>query len=103
MTFETLAGYLWQKETKTTTLPEKKPFLGESNGVGIYLLYNGILGDNAPESGNVLTRKLMKSLLAQYPHKGPKIVYGNAVAGITAQELEAAQITFKQIPYDVRG
>ena len=103
VTFETLAGYLWQKETKTTTLPEKKPFLGESNGVGIYLLYNGILGDNAPESGNVLTRKLMKSLLAQYPHKGPKIVYGNAVAGITAQELEAAQITFKQIPYDVRG
>ena len=103
VTFETLAGYLWQKETKTTTLPEKKPFLGEFNGVGIYLLYNGILGNNVLESGNVLTRKLMKSLLAQYPHQGPKIIYADAVAGITAQELEANQITFKQIPYDVRG
>lgn len=103
VTFATLAAYLWQKETRTTTVPQKAPFLGAANGVGIYLLYNGILGDKAPASGNVLTRKLMKSLLADYPHEGPKIIYADAVVGITPRELEAAEITFKQIPYDVRG
>ena len=103
VTFATLAAYLWQKETRTTTVPQKAPFLGAANGVGIYLLYNGILGDKAPASGNVLTRKLMKSLLADYPHEGPKIIYADAVVGITPRELEAAKITFKQIPYDVRG
>ena len=103
VTFETLSAYLWQKETRTTTVPQKAPFLGAANGVGIYLLYNGILGDKAPASGNVLTRKLMKSLLADYPYEGPKIIYADAVIGITPRELEAAQITFKQIPYDVRG
>ena len=103
VTFDTLSAYLWQKETRTTTVPQKAPFLGAANGVGIYLLYNGILGDKAPASGNVLTRKLMKSLLADYPYEGPKIIYADAVVGITPRELEAAQITFKQIPYDVRG
>lgn len=103
VTFETLSAYLWQKETRTTTVPQKAPFLGAANGVGIYLLYNGILGDKAPASGNVLTRKLMKSLLADYPYEGPKIIYADAVVSITPRELEAAQITFKQIPYDIRG
>lgn len=103
VTFATLAAYLWQKETRTTTVPRKAPFLGAANGVGIYLLYNGILGDKTPASGNVLTRKLMKSLLTEYPHEGPKIIYADAVVGITPRELEAAEITFKQIPYDVRG
>lgn len=103
VTFETLAAYLWQKETRSTTVPAKKPFLGELKGVGIYLLYNGILGDNALDSGNLLTRKLLRSLLDEYPHDGPKVIYADAVIGISPRELSAANITFKQIPYDIRG
>ena len=72
--FKTLAAYLWQSETGTAGTFDKKPFLGSKDGVGFYLLYNGVLGDLRPEAGNVLTPKLLKSLLEQYPHDGPKTI-----------------------------
>ena len=102
VTFETLAAYVWQCETGCAGTPEKKPLLGVKEGVGIYLLYNGVLGDTRPESGNVLTLELLESLLAQHPHDGPKVIYAEAMIGIDDLELREMQITFKQIPYDIR-
>ncbi len=43
--FETLAAYIWQKETNTVTVPSKSPYLGTTDEVSIFLLYNGVLGD----------------------------------------------------------
>lgn len=102
VTFETLASYVWQCETGCAGTPEKKPLLGVREGVGIYLLYNGVLGDKRPEAGNVLTPELLESLLVQYPHDGPKVIYAEAMIGIDDLELRERQIAFKQIPYDIR-
>jgi adenine-specific DNA-methyltransferase len=50
----------------------KSPFLGECRGVGIYLLFNGILGDKSANGGNILTR----SVLGQLPKfDGQKVIY----------------------------
>lgn len=102
VTFETLAAYVWQCETGCAGTPEKKPLLGVKDGVGIYLLYNGVLGDKRPEAGNVLTPELLESLMTQYPHDGPKVIYAEAMIGIDDLELREMQISFKQIPYDIR-
>lgn len=101
--FKTLAAYLWQSETGTSGTFDKKPFLGSKDGVGLYLLYNGVLGDMRPEGGNVLTLKLLQNLLEQYPHDGPKTIYAEAMIGLDPLELRAKQVTFKQIPYDIRS
>lgn len=100
--FETLAAYVWQTETGCVGSLEKKPFLGEKNGVGVYLLYNGVLGDKRPESGNVLTPELLKDLLTQYPHNGSKVIYAEAMIGLDELELREQKVVFKQIPYDIR-
>jgi hypothetical protein len=74
------------------------PLLGVYNGTAIYLLFNGILGDKRPTAGNVLTSK---TLAALPPHDGPKVVYGDGCR-LGAMRLKREQITFKQLPYDVR-
>ena len=102
VTFETLAAYVWQCETGCAGNPDKKPFLGVKDDVGVYLLYNGVLGDKRPESGNVLTPELLEDLLTRYPHDGPKAIYAEAMIGIDELELRAKNISFKQIPYDIR-
>lgn len=99
--FKTLASYVWQSETGEPSTPAFSPFLGEFNGVGYYLLYNGVLGDKKPEAGNVLTFGLMESLLEEHPFDGPKVIYAEACGGISALELREKQITFKQIPTDI--
>ncbi len=74
------------------------PLVGVCNGVGIYLLFNGILGDKTSNGGNVLTR----ALLAKLPtHQGPKVIYG-AGCLIGPERLRAEQITFRQTPYEVK-
>src|SRR5690606_13728973 len=55
--------------------PAAAPFLGAASGVGVYLLYNGVLKDETEHGGNVLTRALLDNLP---PHDGPRIVYGAA-------------------------
>ncbi|MCC8468735.1 DNA methyltransferase, partial [Xanthomonas phaseoli] len=47
--FEHLAAHVWFAETgiARSTRASKKPFLGEHRGVGYYLLFNGILGDES--------------------------------------------------------
>ena len=76
----------------------KTPFLGASNGIGIYLLYNGILGDESEDGGNVLTRDVLVKLPK---HDGTKIIYGNGCL-LGSTRLDRENIIFRQIPYEVR-
>ncbi|KAF0221141.1 MAG: DNA methylase N-4/N-6 domain-containing [Geobacteraceae bacterium] len=77
----------------------KSPFLGVSNGIGIYLLYNGILGDKTDDGGNVLTQKVLASLA---PHDGTRIIYGNGCL-IGDAFMRRNNIIFRQIPYEVKA
>jgi adenine-specific DNA-methyltransferase len=98
--FDALAAHIWFAETRSPKPPaEKSPFLGLHNGVAYYLLYNGILGDRRPQGGNVLTSKVLELLP---PHDGPKVIYGETTR-LGPERLKQQQITFKQIPYDVRA
>lgn len=75
----------------------KSPFLGDCRGLGIYLLYNGILGDKSVNGGNVLTRQV----LSQLPKfNGQKVIYcaGNLLG---RERLRADGIVVKQTPYEV--
>ena len=100
--FATLAAYVWHFETgEPGQQTFDKPFLGIRNGTAYYLLYNGILGDRRPASGNVLTHAVLQALSEIFPHEGPKVVYGE-MSRLGASRLGAENITFKQIPYDVK-
>lgn len=99
--FEPLAAYIWHMETGVgSSQTMDSPLLGVHNGIAYYLLYNGILGDRRPQGGNVLTRPILAWLQAEYPHDGPKVIYGESIR-IGEDRLAQANVTFKQIPYDV--
>lgn len=98
--FETLASHIWFSETKTPLILKKKgAYLGEVNNVGYYLLFNGILGDKKIDGGNVLTNSILRGLPK---FKGPKIIYGESCK-IGRERLSSLNITFKQIPYDIKA
>lgn len=99
--FEHLAAHVWFAETGTarSTRAPKKAFLGEHHGVGYYLLFNGILGDESKTGGNVLTKRVLRGL---EPFDGPKVIYGEA-CDLPKERLEELQITFKQTPYDIKA
>jgi len=101
VTFRELAQHVYFTETGEP-LPAAKngktALLGVHNDLAVYLLYNGILKDKAPDGGNVLTRKILDGLP---PHDGPKVVYGTACR-VSLRVLKTKQVTFRQIPYEVR-
>jgi adenine-specific DNA-methyltransferase len=98
ISFATLAAHIWYIKTHTPLLtPADSPLLGIHNGVAYYLLYNGILKDRKPQNGNVLTNAVLASLPK---HDGKKIIFGESTL-LRPARLEAEQITFQQIPYDV--
>jgi adenine-specific DNA-methyltransferase len=100
--FDTLAAYVWHFETgEPGHQVFDKPLLGVKGGTAYYLLYNGILGDRRPASGNVLTHPVLQAINEIFPHDGPKVVYGE-MSRLGASRLAADGITFKQIPYDVK-
>ncbi|WP_366949724.1 site-specific DNA-methyltransferase [Geobacter sp.] len=117
ITFRTLAAHVWFCDTRTPwaapsprpsptggegETPRAKhasPLLGIHNGVGYYLLFNGILGDKRPDGGNVLTGKLLEILP---PHDGPKVIYGET-SRLSSERLRRENITFRQIPYDIKA
>jgi len=99
--FSELARHVYFSETGEP-LPRTRvlntPFLGACRGVGIYLLYNGILGDESANGGNVLTRQI----LAKLPDfDGPKVVY---CAGclVSRDRLQGSHITVRQTPYAIK-
>lgn len=101
--FDSLASFLWMQETGIAKSgPWSSPKLGDHDGKAIYLLFNGILRDLRPESGNVLTGSVVAAINRVHPHDGPKIIYGEACR-LGAARLAAEGITFKQIPYDVKA
>lgn len=87
-------------EPPETSLPAPGP------ATACYLLFNGILGDRRPASGNVLTRDVLAALLALHAQAAPSdaalVVYGESVR-VGPERLAQAGVTFKQIPYDVRA
>ena len=99
--FSELARHVYFSETGEP-LPRARvlntPFLGECRGVGIYLLYNGILGDESVNGGNVLTRRTLAKLP---PFGGPKVVF---CAGclLGRERLQALGITVRQTPYEIK-
>lgn len=100
VSFASLAAHIWFSETGVPLdTAADSPFLGVHAGTAYYLLYNGVLGDKKPRSGNVLTAAVLEGLA---PHDGPKIIYGER-AMLGAKRLKALNITFKQTPYDIRG
>lgn len=100
--FATLAAFAWHFETgEPSSQVFDKPLLGIHNGTAYYLLYNGILGDRRPAGGNVLTHGVLQAIKEIFPHDGPKVIYGETCR-LGSSKLAAEQITFKQIPYDVK-
>ena len=97
--FPVLAAHVWFSETHTPLVKAgKSPLLGVHKDTAYYLLYNGILGDQSKDGGNVLTGKV----LAKLPkHDGPKVIYGECT-GLGDDRLRREKIVFKQIPYDVK-
>jgi len=97
--FPVLAAHVWFSETHTPLLKAgKSPLLGVHKDTAYYLLFNGILGDQSKNGGNVLTGKL----LAQLPkHVGPKVIYGECTS-LGDERLRREGVVFKQIPYDVK-
>jgi len=99
--FEHLAAHVWFAETRTPrpSKAAKNVFLGEHDGVGYYLLYNGILGEKSATGGNVLS----KTILRQLPKfDGPKVIYGEACL-LPDELLEEHEIAFRQTPYDLKA
>jgi adenine-specific DNA-methyltransferase len=101
VSFSDLARHVYFTETGEP-LPRgrvtKSPFLGECRGVGIYLLYNGILGDKSTRGGNILTRLV----LGQLPKfDGQKVIY---CAGclLGKDRLQAERILIRQTPYETK-
>ncbi|MBL8352139.1 MAG: site-specific DNA-methyltransferase [Burkholderiaceae bacterium] len=98
--FAPLAAHLWFVSTGIPyTGRATSPFLGAHEGVGYFLLYNGILGDKRPEGGNVLTGKVLASLP---PHDGAKVIFGEGCR-LSAERLQTEGITFRQIPYEIKA
>lgn len=99
--FGELARHVYFCETGEPLPRERVPnsaLLGVFRGTGIYLLFNGILGDKSANGGNVLNRKILGSLP---PHAGPKIIF---CAGclLGADRLAQENIVIRQTPYEVR-
>lgn len=101
VTFDDLARHVFFVTTGEP-LPEnakaRTPLIGTSKGVGVYLLYNGILRDKSPQGGNALTNAVLSALP---PHDGAKIMYGTSCR-VSAERLRREGVTFRQIPYELR-
>jgi hypothetical protein len=99
--FGELARHVYFCETGEPLPRERVPnsaLLGVFRGTGIYLLFNGILGDKSASGGNVLNRKILGALP---PHSGPKIIF---CAGclLGADRLTQENIVIRQTPYEIR-
>jgi len=98
VSFAQLADFVWFSETGLGyTGDGTSPLLGVHEGRGIYLLFNGILGDRRPQGGNILTRPVLDGLPA---HGGPKVIYA-AASRLGSSALQREQIVFKQTPYAI--
>ena len=110
--FDDLAAFIWLRETGSAwparpshathaTRPSRATaWLGANEGSSYYLLFNGVLGDKRPDSGNVLTSAVLALLQAPGWPSGAKLIYGEACR-LGPARLAAEGITFKQLPHAV--
>jgi len=101
--FADLATHVFFTETgepipKRPRGKQPSPLIGVCNGVAVYLLFNGVLGDKRPDGGNILTGKILEELP---DHDGPKVIYGEGCR-LGPARLKREGITFKQVPYEIR-
>lgn len=98
VTFAQLADFVWFSETGLGFVgASDSPLLGVHEGMAVYLLFNGILGDRRPQGGNILTKAILDDLP---PHDGPKVIYA-AATRLGSAALQRAQVVFKQTPYAI--
>ena len=106
--FPVMAAHVWFGETnRPWTGKGTSPFLGLQHGRAYALLYNGILGDKRPASGNVLTHATLKTIreaiLKEQPQfDGLLTVYGEQ-SRLAKNTLEREGILFKQSPYALKA
>lgn len=99
VTYTDLARHVFFTETGSPLPADADgPLVGIHDGTAVYLLYNGILDDVRPDTGNVLTRALLAALP---PHDGPKVIYGNGCL-LSREYLQRQGITFRQTPYEIK-
>jgi adenine-specific DNA-methyltransferase len=100
VSFGQLARHVYFTETGEPLPPQNKesPFLGACRGTGVYLLYNGILGDRKASGGNVLTRAVLSSLPR---FEGQKVIYCSGCL-LGKDRLQTEGIVIRQTPYQVR-
>ncbi len=102
VTFADLARHVFFIETGSplpaASSATPSPLIGVHNHTAIYLLYNGILDDVRPDTGNVLTRALLAALPL---HAGPRVIYGNGCL-LSPTYLEQHGIIFRQTPYEIK-
>ena len=108
ITFSVLAAHVYFSETgRPLTVDDKSPFLGIHDGRAYALLYNGVLGDRKPNSGNVLTRPTLARIRSEIAGRdadfdGPLTVYGEQ-SRLSQATLAQQDIVFKQTPYDIKA
>lgn len=105
--FADLAAFIWMRETGAAlafdagaSAQGRMPLLGVHEGTAYYLLFNGILGDRRPESGNVLNSAVLQALRELCWHEGHKVIYGEACR-LGDARLQADGIAFRQLPHAV--
>jgi adenine-specific DNA-methyltransferase len=102
VSFADLARHVYFSETGEPLPRERVPkssFLGACRGVGVYLLYNGILSDKSANGGNVLTRAVLGQLPA---FDGPKVIYC-AGSLLGRDRLQAERLIVRQTPYEIKA
>lgn len=101
VSYSDLARHVYFTETGEPLPRErvsKSPLLGVCRDVGVYLLFNGILGDKRANGGNVLTRAMLASLPK---FDGQKVIYASGCL-LGKERLQAERITFRQTPYEIK-
>lgn len=107
VTFADLAAHVFFCETGSP-IPKKarsgQTLIGLYQGRAIHLLYAAdAMGVPSVARGNVLTLERLAELPP--PHAGfagPRVVYAEGCT-VPDDRLEAAGVTFKQIPYQIEG
>jgi len=92
--------------SEISDIPQAPPAPVLRSRTAYYLLFNGILGDKRPASGNALTSAVLDALLALHAGtahpEAPLVVYGEACR-LGPARLAQARVVFKHIPYDVKA
>ena len=95
--FADLAAHIFFSETGTPIAKRAKtPLLGVCDNRAIYLLFNGVMGDN-----NALTIAALHSLPPPPQNGMTRVIYAESTL-LSKERLAREKIEFRQIPYKIR-